>query len=80
MKRASNAPPEEYDHTKFITLQASRRYTTLAKNKDFIKEKGFESSNDFFREGHYGKGMARPLQASQTSYKGGGEGVLFQFK
>ena len=56
MKRASNAPPEEYDHTKFITLQASRRYTALVKNKDFIKEKGFESSDDFFGRDIMGKG------------------------
>ena len=49
MKRVSNAIPEEYDRFEFISLQASRRYKSLAKNKDFIKEKGFESSKDFFQ-------------------------------
>ena len=49
MKRASNTPLEEYDRRKFISLRASRRYTSLSKNKDFIKEKGCESLDDFFR-------------------------------
>ena len=48
-KRASNvAPPEKYNYNKFVTLEASRRYTTTARNITSIKEKGFEHTNDFF--------------------------------
>ena len=56
MKRVFNAIPEEYDSSMFITLQGSRRYTSLVKNKDFIKEKGFESPNDFFQSDIVNKG------------------------
>ena len=49
IKRASIVPLEEYDCTRFIFLQVSRRYTSLSKKKDFIKEKGFESPNNFFQ-------------------------------
>ena len=56
MKRASNATPEEYDCIKFISLDASRRYTSLAKNKDFIKDNGFESPDNFFQRAIVNKG------------------------
>ena len=56
IKRASNEPIEDYDHMKFISLPTSRRYTALAKNKNFIKEKGVESPNDFFRMATTNKG------------------------
>ena len=38
MKKIFNAPPEEYDCTKFISLQASRSYTALANNKTSSRE------------------------------------------
>ena len=56
MKRSSNAPPNDLYHTKFISLQASRRYTSLVKNKDFIKENGFERPNNFFPSDIVNKG------------------------
>ena len=47
--RASNAPPpKEYNHGMFITLETSKRYTMIARNRTFIKEKGFEHPEDFF--------------------------------
>ena len=57
VKKAYNAPIEDYDHTKFISLQASRRYISLAKNKDFFKEKGFDHSKDFFQSDIVNKGL-----------------------
>ena len=48
MKKSSNAIPKKYDGMKFISLQALRRYTSLAKNKDLIKDKGFDHLEDFF--------------------------------
>ena len=50
-KRAFNAPPlEEYNHDMFITFEASKRYTMIARNITFIKEKGFEHPKDFFKK------------------------------
>ena len=41
-KLALNAPPpEEYNHNIFITVEASKRYTMIARKITF-KEKGFE--------------------------------------
>ena len=56
MKKASNATLEEYDGSKFTSFQASRRYTSLAKDKDFIKEKGFDHPRDFFQSVILNKG------------------------
>ena len=46
----SNTTPKEYDHDRFFNLQASKSYTSLMKNKKFIKEKDFEHLEDFFRK------------------------------
>ena len=55
-KRASNAPPKEYNHDMFITLEASKIYSMIARNRTFIKEKGFEHPEDFFRKDIANKG------------------------
>ena len=47
IKRASNASPLE-EYNKFITLEASRRYTLVAISRSFIKEKGSEHTDDLF--------------------------------
>ena len=57
LKRAANASPfEEYNHTMFITLEASKRYTLKARNRTFINEKGFEHPKDLFRKEITNKG------------------------
>ena len=56
-KRASNAPPpKEYNHGMFIILEASKRYTMIARNITFIKEKNFEHTKDFFSKDIANKG------------------------
>ena len=56
-KKTSNAPPlEEYNHDILITLEASKRYTMIARNKTFIEEKNFEHPKDFFRKDIANKG------------------------
>ena len=56
-KRDSNAPPpEEYNHDMFLTLEASKRYTLIARNRTFIKEKGLEHPEDLFRKDIANKG------------------------
>ena len=63
-KRTSNAPPfEEYNHDMFITLETSKRYMMITRNKTFIKEKGFEHPKDFFKKDIVNKGrkeLCRP--------------------
>ena len=65
-KRDSNAPhPEEYNHDMVITLEASKRYMMIARNRTFIKEKGFEHPEDFFRKDIANKGwreLCKPLK------------------
>ena len=59
-KRALNtAPLEEYNNEKFVTLEASRRYTLIARNRTCIKEKGFEHTDDFFVKGIAIKGWKK---------------------
>ena len=54
----------------FITLEASKRYTMIEKNRTFIKEKGFEHPDDFFRKDIANKGwrelrkLPRPIVIS----------------
>ena len=56
-KRASNSPlSKEYKHNMFITLEVSKRYTMIARNRTFIKEKGFEHTENFFGKDIENKG------------------------
>ena len=41
-------PMEDYDCTKFINLEASKRFTLISTNRSFIKENGFYHLEDFF--------------------------------
>ena len=46
--KAFTSTYEDYDHTKFMNLDASKRYTSWVTIRKFIKEKGFEHPEDFF--------------------------------
>ena len=41
---------EDYDRTKFVNLEASKRFTLISTNRSFIKEKGFHHLEDFFKK------------------------------
>ena len=43
-------PVEDYDRTKFVNLEASKRFTLISTNRSFIKEKGFHHLEDFFKK------------------------------
>ena len=42
-------PVEHYDCTKFVNLEASKRFTLISTNRSFIKEKGFHHPENFFK-------------------------------
>ena len=48
--RASEAPTPAFDASRFIKESAADRFSTICKNRSFIKEKGFHHLDDFFRK------------------------------
>ena len=48
--RASEAPTPAFDASRFINESAADRFSTICKNRSFIKEKGFHHPDDFFRK------------------------------
>ena len=48
--RASEAPTPAFDASHFINENAADRFSTICKNRSFIKEKGFHHPDDFFRK------------------------------
>ena len=48
--RASEAPTPAFDASRFINEDAADRFSTICKNRSFIKEKGFHHPEDFFRK------------------------------
>ena len=48
--RASEAPTPAFDASRFINESATDRFSTICKNRSFIKEKGFHHPDDFFRK------------------------------
>ena len=54
--RASEDPTPNYDVTRFMNEGAADRFSTICKNRSFIKEKGFHHPDDFFRKTIAAKG------------------------
>ena len=48
--RASEDPTPNFDVTRFVNEGSLDRFSTICKNRSFIKEKGFHHPDDFFRE------------------------------
>ena len=48
--RASEEPTHDYDHEKFVNETAAEKFGLILKNMSFIKEKGFQHPDDFFRK------------------------------
>ena len=48
--RASEAPTPAFDASLLINESAADRFSTICKNRSFIKEKGFHHPDDFFRK------------------------------
>ena len=54
--RASADPTPTFDASRFINASAADRFSTICKNRSFIKEKGFHHPDDFFRKTIEAKG------------------------
>ena len=48
--QASEEPTHDYDHEKIVNESAAKRFGLILKNRSFIKEKGFQHPDDFFRK------------------------------
>ena len=48
--RASDDLSQAYDHDIFVNDSATKKFGLISTNRSFIKEKGFQHSNDFFRK------------------------------
>ena len=48
--RPNEAPTPAFDASRFINASAADRFSTICKNRSFIKEKGFHHPDDFFRK------------------------------
>ena len=47
---ASEEPSQAYDQDKFINESATEKFGLISANRSFIKEKGFQHLDDFFRK------------------------------
>ena len=54
--RPNEAPNPAFDGSRFINSSAADRFSTIFKNRYFIKEKGFHHPDDFFRKTIEAKG------------------------
>ena len=60
--RASEAPTPTSDASRFVNASAADRFSTICKNRSFIKEKGFHHPDDFFRKTIEAKGWCALCQ------------------
>ena len=63
--RASVEPSQTYDHEKIVNESAAEKFSPISTNRSFIKEKGFQHPEDFFRKTIAKKGwgaLCQPLR------------------
>ena len=63
--RASEEPSPAYDHDKFVNESTTEKFGLISSNRSFIKEKGFQHREDFFRKSIARKGwgaLCQPLR------------------
>ena len=68
--RASEEPTHDYDHEKFFNESAAEKFDLISKNRSFIKDKGFQHPDDFFRKTIANKGwraLCQPARPAATS-------------
>ena len=68
--RPSEDPTPTFDASRFINASAADRFSTICKNRSFIKEKGFHHPDDFFRKTIEAKGwraLCQPPRPAEMS-------------
>ena len=63
--RTSEEPSQAYNHCKFINESAAEKFSLISANHSFIKEKGFQHPDDFFRKTIARKGWGALCQPSR---------------
>ena len=69
MSHRVEEPMEEYDISKFVNLEATKRSTLISKQRSFIMEKGFHHPKDFFKKTIANKGwkaLCQPPRPAAT--------------
>ena len=67
--RTNDEPSQAYDHSKFVNESAAEKFGLIFSNRSFIKEKGFQHPDDFFRKTIARKGwgaLCQPLRPTAT--------------
>ena len=67
--RASEEPSLAYGHDKFVNESVAKKFGLISVNPSFIKEKGFQHPEDFFRKTIARKGwgaLCQPLRTTAT--------------
>ena len=65
--QASEDPTPTFDVTRFVNEGAIDRFSTICKNRSFIKEKGFHHPEDFFRKTIATKGCQALFQPPRSA-------------
>ena len=65
--RASEEPSQAYDHGKFVNESVDEKFGLIFVNRSFIKEKGFQHPDDFFRKTIARKGWGALCQPRRTA-------------
>ena len=76
--RPSEDPTPTFDASRFINASAADRFSTICKNRSFIKEKGFHHPDDFFRKTIEEKGWCALCQPPRPAGDERGAGILRQ--
>ena len=65
--QANEEPSQAYDHDKFVNESAAEKFSLISANHSFIKEKGFQHPDDFFRKTIARKGWGALCQPPRST-------------
>ena len=65
--RANDEPSQAYNHSKFVNESAVEKFGLISTNRSFIKDKGFQHLDDFFRKTIARKGCGALCQPQRPA-------------